>query len=46
MGSFLRIRFSFATSFPLHSSFNNGEIASFFLDGKKAAQMSEDLDNP
>ena len=48
MGNGLRISFwgSSTASFPLPSSVNNGEIASFFLDGQTAAQMSENLDNP
>ena len=48
MRSGLRISFwgSFTASFPLPSSINNMEIALLFLDGQKAVQMSEDLDNP
>ena len=47
MGNGLRISFwnSSTTSFPLPSLVSNGEIASFFLDGQKATQMSEDSDN-
>ena len=37
---------SSTTSFPLPSSVSNGEIASFFSHGQKAAPMFEDSDNP
>ena len=48
MGNGLRISFwgSSTASFPLPSLVINGEIASFFLNGQKTAQMSEDSDNP
>ena len=48
MGNGLIISFwsSSTASFPLPSSVSNGEIASSILDGQKAAQMSEDSDNP
>ena len=48
MGNGLRISFwgSSTASFPLPSSIINGEFASFFFNGQKPAQMSEDSDNP
>ena len=48
MGNGLRISFwgSSTASFQLPSSVINGEIASLFFDGQKAAQMSKDSDNP